>query len=191
MGEQSDKVDQKATGTGIVVGVKERRLKAPSWKFMLVVVATIVIAMTAGVGVRWLNDRNTRPKPKALPAAIQSSQEAGIKGDYDTAHQELSDALKNAKTPQQKYELYFQQGTTYTNQAKYKEAIASYKEATAFRQTQSLYYNMALAAEQLDDKSAAISYYKKAIQLIPKTNPVGDGDKTSYEARISELEGQP
>lgn len=159
---------------------------------VLAVVLVVVVAAGGGVALRWWQDRDEVTGPKDLPAAIDTSQNLASSGDFEGAHEEIDKALSNPKlSAKEKYELYLQQGTTYYNEGKYQQALDSYKKAAAAQETQGLYEVMANTAQQLGDNQSAIAYLKKAIALIPESNPVGGADKESYEIKIRELGGQP
>lgn len=166
-----------------------------SKKFVVTLIVILLVALTAlgaGVLLRWWQDSNQPISPKALPEGIEVAQNLASSGDFNAAHEEINKRLGNNNlSDQEKYELYFQQGSTYFNDTKYKEALDSYKQAAAIKETQPAYELMAETCILLDDKAAAINYFKKAIEFIPTTNPVGAGDRLAYETKIRELGGQP
>lgn len=169
---------------------KKRRLKP-----LLITVGIVAVAALAGAGLRWVQLDNAN-KMAAKPTAVQKkafeTQETALGGDFDAAHKELEDALDNShlSTDERQY-LINQQGATYENEGKFKEAQAKYQEAYDLKPTQNIAESLARAAEKAGDKQTAITYLKKAITLISKTNPVGEADKERYENMIRNLGGTP
>ncbi len=167
-----------------------KKTRMPSWRSVLLGAGIVVFAAGAGMGLRWWQNKpETSGGPKPLPAAIEESQNQALDGNYENAHKTIDTALSGDNlSDQQKYELYVQQGATYSNEGKYKEAIESYKKAAAIKETQNVYTLMAEDSAELGDKQAAINYYKKAIENIAESNPIGQANKKTYELRIQELE---
>ena len=182
----------------VVVGdsVKKRHL-------VLWIVAGAVLfvaAIAGGIALRMaLTDDNNDVRTgqtgtKTLPSSVNEAQDLGAAGDFAGAHQQIDNALKDPNTSDSdKYALYYQQATTYVNEGKYPEAIASYKQAEALQSTQSLSESLGDAYAATGDKNQAIAYYKKAISQIAgdNNNPVRDDDKSALEQKIRDQGGQP
>lgn len=157
----------------------------------------LVLAIAGGIALRMaLSDddgRATQTPTVVLPASATKAQELSASGDNTAAHKQLDDALaRPGISSSDKYALYYQQGTTYFNEANYIQAIESYKKAEAAQATQSLSESMGDAYAAQGNKDQAITAYKKAIQLISSSdNPVGDDEKSALEQKIRNLGGQP
>lgn len=175
-----------------IINIKQER-KGKVWpKLRPFLIALVIIVLTgaAGLGLRWLLDSQKTADTPAV--ATQKAQNQVVSGDFNGAHATIDNALKTANlSDQEKYSLYSSQAAAYYSEKKYQPALDNYKLAVAIKATQEMYNNMARLAEQLGDKTSAIDYYKKAIALIPKDNPVGGADKDAYEARIKALGGTP
>jgi tetratricopeptide (TPR) repeat protein len=159
-------------------------------------VAVVLIAGAAGFGLRYMQNKND-PKTSDVPVAkplqknVGRAQDLAMNGYYDDAQRELAKALENPSlSKDDRFLIVQQQGTTFYNQGKYPEAIATYQEAAKIKETQSLYESIAEAATFVGNKELAIASYKKAIELIPSNHPLADDDKDSYEKKIKALEGQ-
>jgi tetratricopeptide (TPR) repeat protein len=157
----------------------------------------LVLAIAGGIALRMkLSDNNNQNKQTTtatLPASATKAQELSTNGDNAGAHKQLNEALSQpGLSASDKYALYYQQGTTYFNEANYPQAIDSYKKAEASQATQSLSESIGDAYSAQGDKDQAIAAYKKAIQLIPTSNnPVGGDEKSALEQKIRNLGGQP
>lgn len=175
-----------------ITGDKTKQRKLP-WRWIIISLVVLVLATGVGVGVRWLQTHNSHKKNTLTTAQqVVSSDNLAQSGDYSAAQQQIADALKQPNLSDgDKYNLYFQQGANYENQGKNQEALDSYKQAADNKQTQDIYESMGRMAGKLGDTQAAINYYKKAIQLIPSSDPVAAGDKASLERDIMDLGGQP
>ncbi|HJQ09141.1 MAG TPA: hypothetical protein VJ836_06700 [Candidatus Saccharimonadales bacterium] len=166
-------------------------------RFALIGLAVIVVAGAAGAVTRWLVGKNSTPTTptitaKPLQKNAGKAQNLALDGDFEAAHKEINDALASGQlSSDERYEVLRQQGITYDNQQKYQEALATYQEAAKIKETQIIYESMAVTAANMGNKEQAIQYYKKAIQFIADSNPVGEADKDSYEKKIRALGGQP
>ena len=193
MGKQTKKAVGIASDSGIVVGggkgPRGAKLRAAG-----LVLLVVLVAGGAGVGVRWLQTKSS-PKHNNAPAATkltpaQQAQNTALSGDADKAQQQIADELKKPNlSTEEKYGLYMQQGTNYQNAGNNQAALDSYKKAAAARQTQNVYEALGAVSANLGDKTGAIAYYKKAIQLV--SGPVADEDKAADEQIIKDLGGQP
>jgi tetratricopeptide (TPR) repeat protein len=187
------------------VAVDNKKSKVPRLRWLAIGVAIIVLAASIGAGTRWLQTHNQHKKQQGTatstpvtPAQTVASKSASesekkaLDGNYDAAQQQIITALKQPNlSNDDKYTLYYQQGANYENYGNNQAALDSYKQAAQNKQTQEIYESMAEVAVKLGDKSAAITYYKKEIQLIPTNNPVAKSDKASIEKSITDLGGQP
>lgn len=176
----------------IVVG--KRKSKRPRWQFVLLIVAVILIAAAVGVGARWLQKRHDYSyKTQVMPQDVTAAQQLTAKGDFDKAHETINNALKDPKlSAQDKYYLLMQQGYTYEGQKDPSAAMDTYLKAEAVMQTMDVAQAIARLAADKGDKELAISYYQKALTLIPKDDPMRVEYKKYFESAISVLQtGQP
>ena len=159
------------------------------WLWIAVVVAVLLLAFGAGAGLRWWKENHKPPTPRAV---VDTSQNLAIGGDLQKAQSQIDESLnRDDLTNDERYLLEYQKGTNYQNNGKHKEALESFNRAVTFKETQSLYTSMGEAAQALKQNKQAIEYFKKAITLIPSSNPVAAEDKASLEQHITSLEQQP
>lgn len=172
------------------VGKGSQKRKA-RWPFIVALAATAMLALGAGVGIRWYVNRDDPSAEKAddLPPALQEVQDLALNGDQAGADAVISASLADPATPADvKFSLYMQQAANYYEQGNYRQAIASYESAFAIRQTFELAQSLASTYQQIGDKQQAISYLKKAIELMPANNPVREDDVALIEEQIRTLE---
>lgn len=157
------------------------------------VVLVAGLAGGAGVGVRWLQAKQAQKRaasPQAIAEETTEAQQLAMSGDLDKAHETVNDALDNPGiSAQSKHDLYIQQGVTYENQQEYDAAAESYRKALAAKESSQAYESLARMAEQKGDKALAITYYEKAIPLIPADDSMRDAIKKYYENKIVVLKG--
>jgi tetratricopeptide (TPR) repeat protein len=180
--------------TTVITGEGGRKHKRLHWRFVLLVVAVIGVAMAAGVGLQWLKeyrDQKRAATPAVVTSTAEHAQDIALSGNYDQAYKEINEALNNPKlSPAEKYMLLFQLGVTYEDQQKYDEAINAYQKADSVKQTQSVAEAIARTAEEKGDKALAITYYKKAISRLDPNKPTAEDLKKFYEQSIIRLGGQ-
>lgn len=158
-----------------------------------VVLLVAVLAAAAGAGARWLQHRkeySRAAKPEAVNKDVSAAQNLTFNGNFDKAHETISKALDNPNlSAQAKYDLYMQEGVMYETQQKNDAAMESYRKAEAAKETMDVAQSIARMAEAKGDKQLAITYYKKAITLIPQDDALRDSAKKYFEDKITELEG--
>ncbi len=157
------------------------------------VVLVAGLAGGAGAGVRWLKTKQEEKRaasPQAISKDVSDAQKQILGDDLDKAHGTINDALDNPGiSAQSKHDLYLQQGAIFENEKKYDEAAASYQKALEAKESSQAYESLARLAEQKGDKDLAISYYEKAIPLIPQDDAMKDAIKKYYENKIIVLKG--
>ena len=157
-----------------------------------IVVAIIVVAAGAGVGVRYLQSRHAVNAYRPTKTKAQVAQEVAISGHIEVAQQQLADELKNPNlSAEEKYQLYYQQGALYQNAGNNQAALTRYKKAAEAKETQNIYNSLGELAALMGDNSAAITYYQKAKTLVPENSPLADEDKAAYDQKIKDLEAKP
>ena len=162
------------------------------------VVLVAGVAGGAGVGLRWLQTRQEKKQATTsldnIPATVtkeaSEAQELSAKGEFGKAHDTINKALENSNLSDgAKYELHMQQGITYENETNYDAAMESYKKAESVHASTDAAQSIARMYEAKGDKSSAITYYKKAITLIPKDDAMYEATKKFFENTIIVLEG--
>lgn len=165
------------------------------------VIALLVLAGAAGMGARWLQNKNeANAKKEASLAGKQSSgfskeidelQTLRAAGYNDAANQKIQEALKDPSTPKaEQYQLYIQQGNAYIDKQDLTAAIAAYEKAEALDATYTITTTLARTWADAGNKAKAIEYYRKALALVPD-GPLQDDYKASIDKIIRNLEGRP
>jgi tetratricopeptide (TPR) repeat protein len=179
------------TGSG---GSARRSLTKRTLKMIAIGVGIIVLAGGAGVTVRLLQnkqDKNKQPtvNSQSLPSAVDDAQNLRLNGDTAAAGKKIDDALNNKSTStDEKYQLYIQKASLFSDQQNYGGAADAYAQALALKQTSAAYDAMGDAYAAADQKDKAIDAYKKAIPLVP-ASPVQDDDKEAIANKIRNLGG--
>ncbi len=180
------------TETAVTVG--EGGKKRHWWRFVFVFIAVVVVALALGGGTRWTLQYQAHKKatqPDAITKKTQNVQDIALSGDFNRAHSEIDESLKNPElSVDAKQKLLFYKGLTFENEKKYDEAIAAYKQADTVKVTQEAAEALARTATSKGDKALAIEYYKKALQRIAADDPLAEANKQLYELSIKELSGE-
>ena len=153
-----------------------------------------MLAGGAGAGARWWQQQKTQelqgPPPSPVAKENTRAESLALKGDYDGAHETINNALADPNlSAQAKHDLYLQQGVTYENQKDYDAAMESYRKAESIKETADVMQAIARMAEMKQDVALAVTYYKKAIPLIPEDEVMKESLKKYYENKIIVLQG--
>lgn len=181
---------------GIQIGEGGRKSKLPRWQFVVGLVGVAVLAVVVGGLVRWSTTNNTgqdvSQKRRDLPEVVDDVQNLRIGAKPDEAQQKINDALNDPSTSDTiKYQLYIQQGSLAKQNGSITDAIASYEKAAAIKETYEITVLLGDTYATVD-KAKAISWYKKALPLVPKEgNPVYEDDIATIEKSIQRVEAQP
>jgi tetratricopeptide (TPR) repeat protein len=156
----------------------------------------VFLVLCAGAGVAWrwhqqqgLSNKQPIFAQEHLKQEVVQARDLQANGKSDQANSVIANALATSKNDSERYELYLQQGANYENQQKYPDALTSYKNALAVKQTFTVYYNLGRVSEALGDKQAAINYYRSAVPLIDTKLPSGSADKRDLETKNKEQGG--
>lgn len=179
----------------VIVGSGQGKKKR--WVPIVSIVAILVLAGGAGVGLRWWQNRDVADNPKTktgtnrLPERVERIQDLAVNGEYDTARKEITEALaKPGISPSEKYDLFFQQGIVYQSEGNYQAALDSYKQAESVRQNRVVSESIGDVAALLGNKELAIEYYSKVVTQLDTNGPMYDADKEAFEAKVRDLKGQ-
>ena len=181
------------TNTAVKTGEGGRKSTAPRWPFILAIVAVVVVAAGIGAVVRWYDvffkGEPKTPAPEALPAVVEEVQNLQLDGETEKSDQKITELLANSSTSQSdKYALYIMQGDSAGSKQEFQAAADAYAKAAAIRETYEVTSKLGAAWDGIGDKQKAISYYRRAIQLMPQDSPTRDADKRRLEMSIEYLE---
>lgn len=168
-----------------------------SKKVWMTIGVVALLAAAAGAGF-WLQTLQHKDQPAAtnspqpLPSSVTSVENLISQGKTEEAQQQITSALNNSSTSSQdKFLLYYTQANIAADKQDNQGIIDALAKAEAIKQTSDVAARMASAYQQLGDKSKAIEYYKKAIQLETDDNPMRDREVETYQEMIKNLGGQP
>jgi len=174
----------------------------------VVVVLLIALAVAAGVFVQWLQhkgnpnnkgattdtsslggDQTGALAQNSLPSSVKDAQGLAANGNYDQSNKEIASSIASSSDNSEKFELYIQQGVNAENEGKYADALTAYKNAEKLKQTWAIYENLGRASEETGDKAGALSYYRKALSMVPDNDPLNQLEKNQLQANITNLGG--
>jgi len=124
--------------------------------------------------------------------AIIEADQLYIKNDFDGAIKTINTALPKITDKAQLFNLYARLGRCYKAKGDLNNAIKSFEQAqqTGYPAADALYIDIAETAEKAGNKAKAIAAYKKAIEILDKTNsPAAKKIAESYQAKIKSLGG--
>lgn len=165
-----------------------------SWKGPLrnvvLVLLLVVLAGGAGAGVRWLQQRGNKSEPlEKLPATVSDIQELRFGDNPEDADKKIDEALGDESLDNKtRYELYLQKGHSAAGKQDFKAAIEAYKMAEQIDATHMVAWVLGDMYRQLGDKEQAISYYNKAAERVPDSEPLADSDREYLRKLAQDLE---
>lgn len=166
-----------------------------------VVVTGVLLVTIVGVsllGWQYFNRADNAKNPNNANNASQQSylnqsdlaNRQSIEGDYNQAANTWITYASHATDRTQKSEAYVDAAAAYLSEHQYKEAYLLCKKAESVAGiTYGEAQEAAAAAQGIGNKSEAIFYYQKAIQLIPQSLNGRETQKQIFELDIQELQG--
>lgn len=173
----------------------KKKLKVGKRQVLVVVGIALLLAAAASAG--FLLQLLTRPPVSdavvtpRLPDAVSKAQRLRNTGDTAGFDQTIKAALDDPKTDDAtRYLLYIQQGSAFRNANQNDKAVTAYLQAEAIKQTAEVAELLADIYSDTGNKTAAIDYYKKAIDRTP-SGPLANATKEAFAEKIRLLGGQP
>lgn len=182
-------------------------------KRLLLAVAVLIVATVAGIAVfihqnskinkakksktnQQVEQIPVAPTPEApkddYGKAILAADQFYLKQDYDGAIKAINAGLPKITDKAQLFNLYARMGRCYKAKGDSSSAINSFEQAqqTGYPAADALYVDIAEMAEKAGDKPKAIAAYKKAIEILNKTNsPAAKKIAQDYQDKIKSLGG--
>lgn len=174
----------------------------------VVIVLVLALAVAAGVLVQWLQhkngsgggnhgattdtsalDQSGAQVQNSLPDSVKTAQNLAESGNYTQSNKDIASSIASSSSNDEKFELYLQQGVNAENEGKWDDALTAYKNAEKLKQTWALYEDLGRASEGKGDKAGAINYYRKAISMLPTSDPLYQLEKNQLQASITNLGG--
>lgn len=159
------------------------------------VVATLALAVAAGVGLRWLQNNKAKQSQDTefvgtpLPKVVDEAQNLRLSGD-EKAGEVIQKSLDDPSTSKEnRYMLYIEQGNIFSDKQDYQKAVESYQKAAALDETYEIMVLIGETWELAGDKAKAAAAYKSAIPLIPDS-PMKDAYRERMEEKVRTLGGQ-
>jgi tetratricopeptide (TPR) repeat protein len=173
-------------------GGKAKRPR-PRWPFIVGLVVALVLAGGAGVLARYIQNKaeqksNSSQKDKA-PDSVEDARYDLQAGKVDEVAKNINDKLADSKTSnEEKHLLYIEQARVAIVKEDYKAAADSLTKAWEIKETYDVARRLGSISQQLGDNEKAITYYKRALQLNTKDNPLYESENINLQAQIEVLE---
>lgn len=170
--------------------------KKARWPFWAIAAFVLVLAVSAGFFVRWMQNRGQVEAPRQSevpppPKSVADARSLFSESKLAEADQAVRDALANPSTPkEEQYLLYIEQGRIAYDKGDKEAAAAAFTKAWEIRQTFDVATRLGSTWEELGDKTKAVEYYKKALELNPKDSPSYESDNNVLNQLIDILEAE-
>lgn len=171
---------------------KLRRL-VRSKRFRIGLLVIVVLAAGFG-GWRYIENRQAAEQSE-FESLIKLANSLSFQKKYDEAVTQLERYIADAPKKEYKLEATIQLGSIYLNWGKNQEALSAFQAAEGMNGPNPLApaVGIALAAERLGDKAAAIQAYNRAIIILEPQRNEGyvAEDIRYYQEKVQALENQP
>ncbi len=159
--------------------------KRASKRILLVLIISVLL-VAALAGGYYVYRTYMAPKPAESPTQTTATTNENVV----QAPNALASQISQSSDDKKKADLYIQLAQSQAFSGDYKDAAESAKQATALSPTSDNYATAASYYVKIDDKTTAITYFKKALELVPKsTDPTENSPYNTYAANIIELGG--
>jgi tetratricopeptide (TPR) repeat protein len=129
----------------------------------------------------------TLPQP-ILKKETDNASKRAFEGDVAGGAAELDKAIENTNDANEKYIIYSHKATLLYNSGDLPGGLAAALKAYEFKKSSDSAAVVGQFSRESGNKPQAIEYYKKAIELIDKTDPYWDEDTEYYKSVIKEIE---
>lgn len=176
-------------------------MKKPQKKqiiFGLIIVVAVGLCVTAAVlfsqyqaSIRPSDSKGTEASSSQKPLVERRADDATQKayeGDVAGGAAEIDQAVKDTNDSNEKYILYSHKATLLYNGQDIPGALAAALKAYEFKKSSDSAALVGQFSKESGNKSQAVEYYKKAIELVDKSDPYWDEDTEYYKSLVKEIE---
>lgn len=184
--------------SGDLTKSKVRIKKSLKKKDIIIGVVVFVVLLCASAAISWflMQKNNTKNPSNGTNLVLSPIDEkvSDIQKNYSSnknvedAVKSYDEAISEAKDSVKKSEILIAKSVMYLNNKNYDEALTFASEALALNPNSNSYQYIAQVYSVMGKKDEAISSYKKAIELIDKTDPMAKSDVKYYQDSIVQLE---
>ena len=133
---------------------------------------------------------STETKRKnTINQTADKAQQLAKSGQQAQAIAYINKAIQATDDIQTKAILLLNKATTYYNNGKYDEALEAAKESESLERNDNIEKFIASIYAIKGDNQNAIKYYKKAITLVDRSQPLAESDIQDYQNIIDMLSG--
>lgn len=176
------------------------RMKKPQMKWIIFGAIIVVVAglgVTAAVlfsqyqaSIQPTGDKKPgtiTPRPVVEKKANDAIKKA-YEGDVAGGVAEIDQAVRDTNDSFEKYTLYSHKATLLYNSGDVAGGLEAALMAYKFKQSSDSAALVAQFSRESGNKEQAIQYYKRAVELVDKTDPYANEDAEYYGAMVKEIE---
>jgi len=171
----------------------------------IVFIVAIVVVVLVGVGsaiflnhLKGVNkpdeksDKTTAATPGKLPAEkkADAADKLAYEGNVQDGTRAFDEAIRNTTDSYEQFVYYSRKATLLLNNKDTEGALIAAKRAYELQKTSDSAAFVGQILRIKGDKTEALNFYKRAIELIDKTSPLANNDKAYYESVVIELGGR-
>jgi len=173
-------------------------------KRLVISASVIVLLLVSSLITCLILINNKKHEPILAPVDFNALQEARAitvdntsydaqalarNGKNDEAVSLYDDAIKSSDDAYSKSTLTLNKATIYFNNGDYEKALSVAKEALSIQETDNVDQFIAQIYTKKGDNQNAIVYYKKAVALVDKSQPMAEANIKYYNLMITNLGG--
>jgi tetratricopeptide (TPR) repeat protein len=167
--------------------------------FVVIVIMVVLIGVASAIFLSNLNNTKTQPvdknktdTPKKLPAEkkADAADKLAYQGDVKAGTQALDEAIRGTTDSYEQFVYYSRKATLLLNHNDTAGALVAAKKAYELQKTADSAAFVGQISRTRGEASEALTYYKRAIELIDKTSPMAKRDSAYYARVVAELGGK-
>lgn len=160
-------------------------------------IIVVIVGVSAGAAIFFSNMQNKTADDDSgvtgisrLPSEKTADQadKIALENDVATGVKEFDKALEASTDAHEKFVLYSRKATLLYNHNDFAAAIAAATSAYELEKTSDSAAFVGQIAQAKGDKPTALTFYKKAVELIDTNDPFAQEDKEYYTSIITEIE---
>jgi tetratricopeptide (TPR) repeat protein len=167
--------------------------------FIVIVIMVILIGVASAVFLSNLNnapvkeaEKTTKTTPNKLPAEkkADAADKLAYEGNVEGGTQALDEAIRGTTDSYEQFVYYSRKATLLLNHNDTAGALAAAQKAYELEKTADSAAFLGQILRTRGETAQALTYYKRAIELIDKTSPMANNDKAYYESVVVVLGGK-
>jgi len=176
--------------------LKKRHVQK-KWRIIIVIIIILLIGVAASGWIYlYIQKSNANritsietKRKNTINQTADKAQQLVKSGQQSQAIAYIDKIIQTTDDIQTKAILLLNKATTYYNNGKYDEALTAAKASEALERNDNIEKFIASIYAIRGDNQNAIKYYKKAITLVDKSQPLSGSDIQDYKNKIDRLSG--